>query len=906
MMNSRIRRICTAFSGLFIGSLLIAGMLVPAQAADQQKTSSSLSGKSSGNWRVSKLSGDTWKISWRSPRRLPVSTDRPQIVRNGIPLGTTLVHDRRVVSTVVRSSATPKVTDLDVFLSGRKISQVKSGSRTPGTRAKPSTFEPGELLNFDPATPGPFEVESSDYQAAGVPVAGFRNDVEFVGHVVEPRLSENTGPRGVVLFLHGRHSYCYTTGAADDWNWPCKAPAKEVPSHLGYDYLQKLLASQGYFTVSIRTNGINAQDGEIEDGGASARAKLVRAHLDYWAERATEHKLDLNQVVLVGHSRGGEGVARTAIVTPLSAPYRIVGTVLLAPTDFAGQAVPYVPTVTVLPYCDGDVSDLQGQRYTDIAAGFGTDDNALRSSVLVLGANHNYFNSEWTPGSIAPSMDDWAGDESAECGANHPQRLSAGKQRSVGAAYVAAAVQVFTQRDSRPLAMLDGSNVRVASTGNSVVRTHAIRGGRNMRVPGILTGTTDSTMSASFCWNVYVEKPRASVCGRGASAFDASPHWPLRGEFYPERSSLELSWSRAGQVGGMLFDRELDVSGRTMQLRTAADPARGNAAVKVRLTDATGASADFVPIEGERIQVFDQAAGISRIWAQALSIDPTGAAIDLRRIKSVELVSVSTTGRVWLLDVAAVSPDLAAIPAKRLPLVSLGSAEVAEGNSSQPRTARVPFTLSEPAQVRSTFTVRSLYYGKAQTSDRQTIYLAPGQTKGTIPIEYVGNKTPSSAFPSNFNLTAWAVSGVMMDSYIGSLSIREDDPLPKFKFKAVKKTVKEGQTARWQVSLSAPLTEDAWVEGEIVRGPKSVPGLTGADVPRQWREQVGVLTTKLPLYRQGFSLQGRIKAGSKKFTFDIPIAKDSKREGREQVTMRVSIFGTNLNATRTVYVSPSK
>ena len=87
-----------------------------------------------------------------------------------------------------------------------------------------------------------------------------------------------TGPRPVVLFLHGRHSYCYNPkNGRDGGDWPCVAPFKEIPSHLGYDYIQQVLASQGYFTVSIRVNGINAQDWSLDDGGAGRIAEALLA-----------------------------------------------------------------------------------------------------------------------------------------------------------------------------------------------------------------------------------------------------------------------------------------------------------------------------------------------------------------------------------------------------------------------------------------------------------------------------------------------------------------------------------------------------------------------------------------------------------------------------------------------------
>jgi hypothetical protein len=51
-----------------------------------------------------------------------------------------------------------------------------------------------------------------------------------------------------------------------------------------------------------------------------------------------------------------------------------------------------------LGYCDGDVSDLEGQVFTDYSRDLGQHDTALHSSVMMMGADHNFFNTEWTPG----------------------------------------------------------------------------------------------------------------------------------------------------------------------------------------------------------------------------------------------------------------------------------------------------------------------------------------------------------------------------------------------------------------------------------------------------------------------------------------------------------------------------
>ena len=42
---------------------------------------------------------------------------------------------------------------------------------------------------------------------------------------------------------------------------------------------------------------------------------------------------------------------------------------MLAPIDFTRTTVPDVITTTLLPYCDGDVSDQQGQHFYARAAG---------------------------------------------------------------------------------------------------------------------------------------------------------------------------------------------------------------------------------------------------------------------------------------------------------------------------------------------------------------------------------------------------------------------------------------------------------------------------------------------------------------------------------------------------------
>ncbi len=164
-------------------------------------------------------------MAWRSPQPLPIAADRPRIVEGGQELGLTIIgSDGRTVEVTVRSKVAPDPADLDVVLSGDRLDVVGSDLR-PAV-ASPAEVPGRSLLDADPGTPGSFAVVSSDYQLQPVQIPGMREPIEMVGHVVEPTQSAATGPRPLVLFLHGRHSYCYDpdTGEGGTSTGPAARP----------------------------------------------------------------------------------------------------------------------------------------------------------------------------------------------------------------------------------------------------------------------------------------------------------------------------------------------------------------------------------------------------------------------------------------------------------------------------------------------------------------------------------------------------------------------------------------------------------------------------------------------------------------------------------------------------------
>ena len=182
-----------------------------------------------------------------------------------------------------------------------------------------------------------------------------------------------------------------------------------------------------------------------------------------------------------------------------------------------------------------------------------------------MGANHNFFNTEWTPGlSVAPSNDDWYASGPARtktCGNKHPMRLSKQGQQDVGSSYIAGAVHLFADNDQDVLPMYDGSAVTVASANNVDVRSHAIGGGLEIRRP-VVDARLDASPSATarFCVG-QADARRATVCEVNTES-SRTPHWPstyVKGVTL--RRAWEMSWTAVDQESGLDAQRGMGPDG---------------------------------------------------------------------------------------------------------------------------------------------------------------------------------------------------------------------------------------------------------------------------------------------------------------------------------------------------------
>lgn len=883
--------------------------LAPALAATAQPASPDPGGDpaptspASGGWTITTIAPGRHVVSWTASSDLPVTDARPEITVGDQPAAaTTLDADGRTVTATVRGPA-PSVADLDVMLSGQVLD---GGAAAPAAPAVPYAPPAGaKRLDDDPGVPGTHAIVTDDYQLDPVKLPDIRQLSEMVGHVVAPADADASSP--LVLFLHGRHSACYKpraqklpgiSGAARSkapTPWQCPGRLEPIPSYLGYDYAQRLLASQGYVTVSISANAINDLDWRAADGGAEARAALIEHHLEAWVDFVADdtYHADLDNVVLVGHSRGGEGADRAAINLPVGAPFTVTGQVLIGPTDFAFQASPYVPTVTLLPYCDGDVSDLQGQNFTDAARDLVSHPIAFHSSVLVMGANHNFFNTEWTPGiSAAPSFDDWGGRATKTCGVDTDMRLSAAQQRKVGKSYIAGAVHLFADGDQRVLPMFDGSNVTVPSAGNADARSHAIGGGLDIRRPKLDAGlTTDATAQTRFCQGK--ESRRAIVCDPRVES-TRTPHWPgayQRGVAI--RQAFEMSWDATGQHGGLALDNPWDLSTSDwLDLRTIVDPEHGPVRLRVQLEDGTGDVAVITPDGDGRLRPLPAGGySLSKRWAQTLRapLGGAGADVDLSDITSVELVAANASGRVWVLDMSAhPAAGLPAPPNRDTPWLSIGTVEQPEGDAGGTQTVPVPYTigggpLDEDAIV-NVVTVDEW----GGTSGRPSPMLIPaGTTSGTIDIEYESDVIDGPN-RRNYFVAVYPVTGVATNRYIGGATIIDDDPAPTLTVKPIARSVAEGSRLRYAVRLSAPTMKFVSVFGVPVRNPGSAAPVTAGDVTRLFlrRHLSEIPDRSTPLWKTDLRVYGYVEPGKLGTVLSVPTATDDRREGRRALTLR--------------------
>lgn len=249
-----------------------------------------------------------------------------------------------------------------------------------------------------------YAIADAAYDIRDVPVPTVQFLTTLYGVVRHPvALSE--GPFPLVVMLHGNHGNCRS--APDDPNDYCSTSQDHecalgdftTPNAEGLAYLAETLAAQGMVAVTISGNAMNCRDDFIFE-----RSQLIGEHLRFWQDwndgtgefaGTFQNALDLTRVGLFGHSRGGDAVSNVpGILANTPIPGVAVRSIFsLAPTDFHQVEVRDTNLAVLLPSCDGDVFNLIGMDHYDRSTDF--DDGVHQSQLMFIGANHNFFNTEW-------------------------------------------------------------------------------------------------------------------------------------------------------------------------------------------------------------------------------------------------------------------------------------------------------------------------------------------------------------------------------------------------------------------------------------------------------------------------------------------------------------------------------
>ncbi|MEW2051640.1 hypothetical protein [Streptomyces sp. NPDC005476] len=857
-------------------------------------------------WRIDGESGAR-ELVWRAPKTVPMGDARVEFRTGDRLLGVPKPgKDGRTFRLDLDEARPKQLTDLQVTAAGRRLDAAADGTHRSGPRAAHVPAQaPANAV--DPGKPGSYRTVTGQYDLDPVRLPGFDAPVEMTAEVVAPKGAK--GSRPLALFLHGRHGTCYKPGSEDDvsGDWPCADGYKPIPSYLGYRRDQRLLASQGYVTVSISANGINAQDWQAEDAGAQARSSLVRQHLARWADWSAHRssapavvreaaKADLSQVLLVGHSRGGEGVNRAAMDSLYPPPaaedgykgpvrWKVRGTVLVGPTIFGQNPVADVPSVTLLPGCDGDVSDLQGEDFVDGTRGI-SQGAALHSALYMVGANHNYFNSEWTPGeAVAPAADDFGTDPERPdpvCTPGAATRLTAAQQHKAGATYIAAAARLFLAGDDRARPLLDGSGKRAPSADPARVLTHAV-GGR--RSGGFLPDGGVKVTGARLCSAI---DPDPAVACLDPETSGRSPHfagWETPQE--TGRSAVELKWSAPGTAARVTAAKPLSLRGsQKLALRVFLPPNTTVTKFDVSLTDSSNrrVTLDSVQVEG-----LPGSANTASYWAQELRVPlsaATRAGLDLRHVKSLGLTPRSQSGRAWLMDAWGWAPGTSAVKAAALARVDVGRAIVKEGDSGT-RTYRIPVEISGHGSGQVRVYVLDPDSGRAEN---RLVTVRPGSDAIDVPVEVRGDTVYGDDV--EHDIAVKAVRGAVVGKHRGGVTVENDDPEPVVTLSPVADRVSEGETLTWRLSVDAPAAVDIWQPVRVLAVTEGAE-LSTKDVDPQWLEDSSgdVPDPERPLSDAALWVWLNIPPGSTGVDFVVPTVRDQVAEPTE--SMRLALTDRN-------------
>ena len=206
---------------------------------------------------------------------------------------------------------------------------------------------------------------------------------------------EGDGKFPIISIIHGNHSM-------------------QEHSDDGYDYIGEYLSQHGFIFNSLDQNFLNGSwTGDFRGKEMTTRAWHFLENLKYLEKLNSDssstlfNKIDFENIILMGHSRGGEAVNIAAKFNNLQTypdngnvlfdyNFNIKGIITLAPTDyryFRNYKLKNINYLSIQGSMDSDEDSFFGIRQ---ANRIDNESNSFSDfNILVEGANHSQFNTSW-------------------------------------------------------------------------------------------------------------------------------------------------------------------------------------------------------------------------------------------------------------------------------------------------------------------------------------------------------------------------------------------------------------------------------------------------------------------------------------------------------------------------------
>ncbi|MGE0067597.1 MAG: alpha/beta hydrolase, partial [Solirubrobacterales bacterium] len=281
-----------------------------------------------------------------------------------------------------------------------------ASSEAPTGLPDPLDRGPYSVDRLDPFKAGLFQYQEPNATGGAATGNSEANSFQIRGSAFVP--TNKPGKAPIIVLVHGNHGSC------DSGSGPACTIFKRNDE--GYAYLAENMATWGYAVFSLDQDQLMSRQDNIGKG-MHARRLLISGLLDalYKANdpgglpteaqdpnfnigKSLMGKLDFTRIGLMGHSRGGDAVSSFVDwnrMRPTGRRYPLRAVISLAPVNYERSATYGVPFMVILPWCDGDVSNLQGARIYERGQHVNGDNPYPMVQSSQLGGNHNWYNSVW-------------------------------------------------------------------------------------------------------------------------------------------------------------------------------------------------------------------------------------------------------------------------------------------------------------------------------------------------------------------------------------------------------------------------------------------------------------------------------------------------------------------------------